>query len=73
MCFGGSRPAPAPKPEPVAPNPPKVSNTTEQDAPEPSEEDNTVSNIQSNTQGTSLLTIPLTNTSGSGVQTGNNQ
>ncbi len=69
MCFGGGSKAP-PKPEPVAPNPPQVTNTTEQTEPQPSEEDNTVSNIQSNTQGTSLLTIPLTTTSGSGVQTG---
>lgn len=70
MCFGGSRPAPAPTPEPVAPNPPKVDNTTEQDAPAPSEEDNTVTNIQAKKKGTSLLTIPLTESSGSGVQTG---
>ena len=46
MCFGGGSKAP-PKPEPVAPNPPQVTNTTEQTEPQPSEEDNTVSNIQS--------------------------
>ena len=47
MCFGGgSRPADPPKSEPVAPNPPAVTNTTEQTEPEPSEEDNTVSNIK---------------------------
>ena len=72
MCFGGgSRPAPAPTPEPVAPNPPKVDATTEQTEPAPSEDDNTVSNINAKKKGTSLLTIPLTTTSGSGVQTGN--
>tara|TARA_Y100000592_G_scaffold14266_1_gene20310 strand:- start:308 stop:520 length:213 start_codon:yes stop_codon:yes gene_type:complete len=70
MCFGGGRSSPPP-PEPVAPNPPKVDATTEQTEPAPSEEDNTVSNIKAKTKGTSLLTIPLTTTSGSGVQTGN--
>ena len=71
MCFGGGRSQDPPKSEPVAPNPPAVTNTTEQTEPEPSEEDNTVSNIQKNKKGTSLLTIPLTTTEGSGVQTGN--
>ena len=72
MCFGGgSRPADPPKSEPVAPNPPAVTNTTEQTEPAPSEEDNTVSNITAKKKGTGVLTIPLTETSGSGVQTGN--
>ena len=70
MCFGGGSSAP-PKAEPVAPNPPKVTNTTEQTEPEPSEEDNTVSNIKAKKKGSGVLTIPLTDASGSGVQTGN--
>ena len=71
MCFGGGgRQQSAPESEPVAPNPPQVDNTTEQDAPAPSEEDNTVNNIKAKKKGTNLLTIPLTESSGSGVQTG---
>ena len=72
MCFGGgSRNQEPPKSEPVAPNPPAVTNTTEQTEPEHSEEDNTVSNIKAKKKGSGVLTIPLTDASGSGVQTGN--
>ncbi len=68
MCFGGGSKAP-PAPEPVAPTPPKV-NTTEQTAPASTDEDNTATNIAKKKKGTSNLTIPLTSTSGSGVQVG---
>ena len=68
MCFGG-RSSPAPIPEPVAPTPPKI-NTTEQTAPASTDEDNTSTNIVKKKKGTTDLTIPLTDTSGSGVQVG---
>lgn len=72
MCFGGGGGQQQQQESPpVAPNPPPVDNTTEQEAPAPSEDDNLANTIKKNKDGTSLLTIPLTNTSGSGVQTGN--
>ena len=71
MCFGGGRSQDPPKSEPVAPNPPAVTNTTEQTEPAPREEANPVSNIKAKKKGSGVLTIPLTDASGSGVQTGN--
>ena len=68
MCFGGNN-SPPPAPAPVAPLPPKI-NTTEQTAPASTDEDNIATNIDKKKKGTSSLTIPLTSTSGSGVQVG---
>ena len=69
MCFGGGKTTPAPIPEPVAPAPPQVL-TTEQTAPVSTDEENTANSIVKKKKGLTDLTIPLTSTSGSGVQVG---
>ena len=68
-----SRSAPAPAPEPVAPQPPATQKLTTQSSPAPSDtesgaDQNTGTTIVAKKKGTSNLTIPLTDTSGSGLQ-----
>ena len=73
MCLGGGN-SPAPAPAPVSPTPPAVTNTvSNQSSPAPTSDASRASNetgstIRSKKKGRSDLVIPMTNSTGSGLQ-----